>query len=844
MSDTTLDKAPAGGPAGAAGPASVALRLEGVSKSFPGVRALSEVNVECRAGTVHALVGENGSGKSTLVKVACGVLRPDEGTVTIAGSELTRASARAARRLGLYAAYQDTALVADMTVLENVMLSFTGSAGHAGPLKRAQVGRLLEPYDLGVRLDTRVANLSPGKRQLLEVVRALLHSPRILLLDEPTATLDANSIARLETMIGRARDAGVAILYISHRLEEVERLADEVTVLRDGEIHGHYTGGGWSVPEVVALMVGAPVDLSFPDKAADLGNAAEALRVSEFSGAGFGPVELSVRHGEIVGIGGAEGNGQRQLVRALVGLQSADGAVALDGSPTQIPSPAAALQAGVRFLSGDRVAESIFADMSVMNNATVSALDQLSRFGTIRRDSERRLFEPAVSTLGIVAASPDQPIRELSGGNQQKTVMARAIIDPARVLVVDEPTQGVDAMSRIDIYRALRDQADSGCGILVNSSDSLELAGLCDRVYVVSRGMITEELSGDALTESAVVQGFVSTAGRDARRGDDDAHPALRSAASVVAAPWFPLTAVLLLIVLVGAYAQARSEFFLGTANLNALLALSLPLIVVAIGQQVALLARGFDISVGAMMSLTVVMASFSITSESLAAIIPGLLLVLALGCTVGLVNGFVVRVLNVNAIIATIGMLGILNGIALMRRPEPGGLISPQLTTLLLGQIGFVPVAFVVIVLVAVGAQVALLHTGAGLELRATGFNEEAANRLGVRVTAIKIGAFAACSTIAAVAGLFLAAQTGIGSPGIGDSYALLSIAACVIGGASLGGGRGSFVGCLVAGVFLSLLVNIAPLLQLSPSYSQLITGLLTLLAVLAYTLNRRAAR
>jgi ribose transport system ATP-binding protein len=301
--------------------------------------------------------------------------------------------------------------------------------------------------------------------------------------------------------------------------------------------------------------------------------------------------------------------------------------------------------------------------------------------------------------------------------------------------------------------------------------------------------------------------------------------------------------ALLVMILAVGAYTGIREPIFLEEPNLNALLALSLPLIVVAFGQQMALLAGGFDISVGAMMTLTVVFVSFSVTADSLTGIIPGVLLVLGLGAAVGLGNGLIVRMLNVNPIIATIGMLGILAGISLIRRPTPGGLISPQLDSKLIQpHIGFLPISFLVLAAVAVAAQLVLMRTGAGLNLRATGFNEEASHRLGIRVTPIKIGAFVACSTIAAVAGLFLAAQTGVGSADIGDSYALPSIAACVIGGASLGGGRGSFVGCVMAAVFLTLLVNIAPLLQLSPSYSDLITGVLTLLAVVAYTLNRRA--
>ncbi|MGE4425219.1 MAG: ATP-binding cassette domain-containing protein [Solirubrobacteraceae bacterium] len=838
---TNAPRRSAAGGLAAPAPADAALVLRGISKSFPGVRALDDVDLTCRAGTVHALVGENGSGKSTLVKTACGVLRPDEGTVEIGGQALERSSARAARRLGLQAAYQDTALVPDLSVAENVLLSNAGTAGYLGRLRRRDAERMLSRFDLPIDLDQPVSSLSPGMRQLLEVVRALAHDPRVLLLDEPTATLDAESIARLEGLVAQATAGGAAVLYISHRLDEVERMADEVTVLRDGRTQGTYPGGDWSVPEIVNLMVGASIELTFPDKRPPSGEAPR-LEVTDLTGPGFGPVDVAVRPGEVVGIAGAEGNGQRELVRSLVGLRpTTGGRVAIGGHERSIGNPRAAIDAGLRFISGDRVAESIFTELSVQDNGTAPVLDRFATLGVVRARRERRAFGDAADALGIVAASRDQPIRDLSGGNQQKTVMSRALLDPAEVLVVDEPTQGVDAMARLEIYGALRAQADRGTAVIVCSSDSLELAGLCDRVHVVSRGVVTETLSGDDLTEGRIVKAFVSTEGRDTRQvsgAQEDRRSRVRDA---IAAPWFPLTALIALFVIVAGYTEIDSGVFLEPFNLTSLVALSLPLIVVAIGQQVALLARGFDISVGAMMTLTVVVASFHVTGDAFVGLVPGLLLVVVIGAAAGLVNGFVVRVLRVNAIIATIGMLGILGGIALMARPTPGGVVSPELTRVLLAEVGWMPVALPVILVIAIAMQVVLMRTGAGLSLRASGFDEESSLRLGLPVTAIKLGAFAACSAIAAIAGLFLAAQTGVGDANVGGSYALLSFAACVIGGASLAGGRGSFVGCVIAGLFLTLLVNVAPILQISPAYSQFVTGVLTLVAVLAYTLNRR---
>ncbi len=821
------------------------LRITGVTKTFPGVTALSGVDFDCRRGEIHALVGENGSGKSTLIKVACGVMRPDDGSVQLDGKELTGTSPLAARRAGIVAAYQDTALIPELSVADNILLSFTGDRGFNGPLRRERAGRLLEPFGLPIPPDALVAQLSPAMRQLLEVVRAMMHEPAVLMLDEPTAALDAETIRLLQSLVVDAKSRGTAIVYVSHHLEEVQQLADRVTVLRDGVLRGTYEGGGWSVDEIVSLMVGGSVDLAFPNRPGLPESAPVALSTRGFGGPQFGPVDLTVRAGEIVGIAGAEGNGQRELVRALVGLLPSHGDTEVAGRDVSLASPAAALQADISFQSGDRVAESIFTEMSVMSNSTLPAIDQLGELATVRRPRERSLFMPAAGKLGIVAASPDQAIGGLSGGNQQKAVLARAMLHRTKLLVIDEPTQGVDARARTDIYRAMREQADEGKAILINSSDSMELAGLCDRVYVVSRGKVVDELSGDDLEESRIVRSFVA-AKADLSVREDTAPPeaprALTRLGGLLGRPWMPLLVLAFLMVLVGAYAASKSDVFLEKDNLSSLFLFATPLALVAMGQQVALLTGGFDISVGAMMSLAVVLMSFWATSGGVGSAAPDLLLIVLIGMLAGLCNGAVVRGLRVNAIIATIGMLGILSGLALIKRPTPAGEISIDLQDTLYTQVGFMPVAFIVIAVVAVLLQVVLMTTGFGLRLRAAGFSEEASRRTGVRVNVVKVGAFVFCSGVAALAGILLGAQTGNGDPTVGANFALLSIAACVIGGASLAGGRGSFVGSVMAAVFLMLLINVTPLVGINDAYSQLITGALTILAVLAFSLSRWA--
>jgi ribose transport system ATP-binding protein len=817
-----------------------ALELTGIVKTFPGVRALSDVSFTCQPGEIHAIAGENGSGKSTLIKVAAGVLSPDAGTIAIGGTRLAHASPDRARALGLMTAYQDTALVRDLTVAQNCVLSWRKLGGtRAGAAE--QVERRLRPFDPPFSLNARVAQLSPGSRQLLEVVRALASDPKVLVLDEPTAALDAGTAERLQDMLVRAAGQGVAVVYISHRLEEVARLAHRVTILRDGVVQATLDGATWHIDEVVGLMVGAPLELAFPAKRGAIETGPPALRASGYAGYRFGPVDLHIQPGEVVGLAGAEMNGQREIVRALAGLLPAHGEVEIAGTERRITSPSRAENAGIQFLSGDRAAEAIFPPLAVMRNASVVRWGSLGPAGWISPRRERREFTRAAGALGITAAAPEQPIGQLSGGNQQKAVLARAVLKPSPILVLDEPTQGVDARTRLDIYRIIRGQAQQGTAVLVNSSDSAELAGLCDRVYVISRGRIVEELGGDAVSDHAIVEAFVNA--KSAASAVADSHtdatgwraklPSLigRSRSQVI-----PVAALVLLMLLVGTYGAVKSSSFLGSSNLSSLLIAAVPILFVALGQLAVLVTAGFDISVGSAMSLAVVFVSLVAGSGSFLGVLPGIFAALGIGILIGLANGLVVRGLKVNAVIATIAMLSILSGLAIILRPQPGGLIGSGFTQTVGKQLGIVPVGILIAVVVAVAGDLILYRTTPGLAVRSTGLDEVASRRVGLRVGSIKVGAFVVCGVLAVVAGLFLAPQIGIGDNSVGAGYALPAFAACFLGGAGLRGGRGSFVATALGAMFLALLQNVAPLANISLGWVNVATGVLTILAVAAY--------
>jgi ribose transport system ATP-binding protein len=496
----------------AVSPASAVLALRGVSKAFGAVQALREVSVDCRAGEIHALVGENGSGKSTLLGVASGFLAPDEGTVVVGETERRRVSPAESRRLGIGIAYQTYSHVLHLSVAENLYLAAPSELRPTyGRMNRWAVERLAE-FELDLTPATPTGALSLAERQLLEVVKALLAEPKVLLLDEPTTALGPEDVDRLHTLVRERSGAGVGVVYVSHRLPEVLGIADRISVLRDGVWQGTFEAASMSEESLVALMIGRPLQLAFPVRHDREERRDVLLTISGLRGDRFGPIDLEVASGEIVGIAGAEGNGQVQFLRALAGAERATGTANCDGTQLDSRSPLGPLRAGVVLLSGDRASESLFPVLSVRANATIQVLGRLGKLGFLSRRRERRTVDELVRRLSIRTASIEQSVQTLSGGNQQKVSLTRPFLrGDVKVILAEEPTQGVDIAARFDIYGALREKAKEGVAMIIKSSDPLELAGLCDRVVVMSRGQIVDEISGDELGERRIVEAIVGS---------------------------------------------------------------------------------------------------------------------------------------------------------------------------------------------------------------------------------------------------------------------------------------------------------------------------------------------
>jgi ABC-type sugar transport system ATPase subunit len=483
------------------------LEMRGISKSYQGVRALIAADFSVRQGEVHALLGENGAGKSTLIKILAGAVGRDGGAIKVAGEPAEISSRQDAQALGIGVVFQHPELVDELSILENITLGRERSTFGIVHQREARerTRKALERLGISLSPERAAAGLRTGERQLVEIARAVAFDARVLVLDEPTASLGRREVEKLFRVVRDLRAAGVAIVYISHRLEEIFALADRVTVLRDGRSTPPLETRHATKPELVRMMVGREMGHVFqkmPHVRERLVLEAERLSTE----AGLREVSLSLREGEVLGVYGLLGSGRTELARALYGADRlVDGTIRVDGKDVRIGSPSRATHLGIALVPEDRVHQGTFPRLSVRENVTLARSERIDRFGIVHRREEGRRTNDVVRRLGIRTASIDAPVSTLSGGNQQKVVFGRWLVAGARVLILDDPTVGVDVGAKEEIYRIVAELTADGTAVILLSSELPEVIGLADRVLVLRDLAVAGELAGDELTEQRVL---------------------------------------------------------------------------------------------------------------------------------------------------------------------------------------------------------------------------------------------------------------------------------------------------------------------------------------------------
>jgi rhamnose transport system ATP-binding protein len=488
------------------------LDLRAVSKSFGAVRALKNVSFTLRQGEVHAIVGENGAGKSTLIRIITGADSPDSGSISIAGQLMPRLNPRIAHQAGVACIYQQPALFSELTVAENVALGFEPpNAWRKIDWKaRGKAARdLLQRLGTEIDPESESGTLSMPEQQLVEIARALGAGARVLIMDEPSASLSETEAQLLHAVVRELRQQGVAIIYISHRLDEVFALADRITILRDGESIGTYDVAAIDRRTVVERMVGRAISTIYPPSQNAPGEIVLRARGLCSDAVAVRGVDLELRAGEVLGLGGLMGAGRTEFAHILFGLAPASaGSLELDGKPVRIDSPRSAIAHGIAYVPEDRIRHGVILPLSIAANITIARQRALFPGGWIRENIERARTREFMKMLSIKAAGTDAPVQSLSGGNQQKVALARWLICRPRVLILDEPTQGVDVGAKAEIHRIIRELTRDGLAVLMISSDLPELLGMSDRIVVIRDGKsvatFAENASADEVMAAAV----------------------------------------------------------------------------------------------------------------------------------------------------------------------------------------------------------------------------------------------------------------------------------------------------------------------------------------------------
>jgi ABC-type sugar transport system ATPase subunit/ribose/xylose/arabinose/galactoside ABC-type transport system permease subunit len=822
------------------------IELENIGKSFPGVVALREVSLVLRGGRVHALVGENGAGKSTLINVLSGGLAPDHGTIRLDGAAVRFPDAHAARRLGVVTVHQEGDLFPDLSVAENIALEQGLPASAGGWIdpreQRRRAAHALDLLHAGLGPDTPAAALTPAQRQLVTLSAALAQPSRALILDEPTSSLSAAETARLFELLRHFRARGTAILYVSHRFEEIFALADEVTVLRDGRRVWTGALAATTPAALIHLMVGRETAADVPRRTSAPGPVSFRCEDLRDAGGAVNGVTLEARAGEILGLYGLVGAGRSEWAQTVLGLRPLDsGSVWLNGAAVRPHGPGPMARAGLAYVPEDRLRQGLCRGLSLRANVVLATLRRLAVGPFVSRAAETRRTRAICDRLQVRCRSLEQPAGTLSGGNQQKLVLGRWLEREPTVLLLDEPTRGIDVGAKSEVHALIRRLADEGRAVVLISSDLPEVLAQSDRVGVFRDGRLVAEFNPHASTPAEVAAAALPDAPTASEGSPAPARPEPPpSRLWLRCARWLPLRelALLVLLLLLAGFLQLRTGQFLQPSNLQNLATDTALLSFCALGATLVILAGGIDVSLGSLMAFSAAVAGgLWQRDHSLAVVIPVAMLVGGAG---GLGNAALTLLGRVHPIVVTLGTLSLYRGLTLWWLGSDvqidGAARAPLLASLL-----SLPLLAWLGLALALALAVGLRRTAFGRQLYAVGSNPAAARRVGVSVARVWLAAFTLQGMLAGLAGLLYLARSGNLQPVSYEGSTLEAIGAAVVGGVAITGGRGSVLGVLLGCLFLVTLPTACLFLHIPTTWQRTLVGGITVFAVALDSLWRR---
>jgi len=830
--------------------------LRDATKVFGGsVVALRQASFDLRSGEVLALLGENGAGKSTCVKLLAGVYRPTVGTVVLDGNPASFSSPWDAQHAGVAVMHQHPGLFPDLSVAENVFMGHmpkrpSGTIDRALMCERA--GALLASVGLPIDPETRLGLLRTSEQQLVEIARALSLNARVLIMDEPTAALSQREVVRLFAVVRDLKQRGVAIMFVGHRMDEIFAVSDRIAVLRDGALIGIESADQLPRERAIQMMVGRELSALYPKSDAAIGevvlDARNLTRAGEFEA-----VSLTLRKGEILGLGGLVGSGRTEVARALFGITRPDsGALKIKGKAASFSSASDAMATGIAYVSEDRLGQSLVMDFPIVTNASLTLLDSATEHGFI---SHRKILTHVVKHLDRLQLrfrSYDQPVNTLSGGNQQKVVLAKWLATNPEILILDEPTQGIDVQSKAEVHGMIADLARQGMAILLISSEMPELLGMCDRIVVLREGRQTAEFSRADATQENVLRAATDS-GEPVLRLVPNATPAAALASASQAGGSLPaliarrelgLVAAMLAVIAPVAFIN---PLIFSSANLTSL-AMDASLLMIAVLAQLLVLAtRNIDLSVASVIGLSAYGSALIMTANPAIGISAGLLLGCGIGVACGALNGAVIAYGRVPAIVVTLGTMSIFRGLDSVwtgGKQISADKVPQAWLDMTSARIAGVPLMVLIAITLMISAAVLLRQTATGRQFFAIGSNPGGADLIGIPAKRLVVLAYSIGGALAGFAGALWASRYATIDARVAYGYELTVIAAAVVGGVAIRGGAGTVSGIVLGALTLLVIRNGLILVRVDPLWLQGVYGLVILAAITVDALvSRRAA-